>query len=176
MPLTKEQKAVVVDEIAGRLEGNSSVYVTDYKGLTVEQANELRTRFREAGVEFAVVKNTLLKLAMDRLGGYDALFEHLSGPTAVALSADPSAPARVIKKFVQDLSTERPELKAAFIEGALYGSDQLDVLASLKSKDELIADIIGLLLSPIANVLGAVQAPGQTLVGALKTIAEKGEA
>ena len=176
MAMTKEQKGVVVDEIIGRLEAAPAVYLTNASGLTVAQANELRGRFRKADVEFKVFKNTLIRLAMERVGGFDAIYDHLNGPTAVALAEEPAAPARVLKDFLSDRNIELPELKAAYIDGAVYGEGSLDVLASLKSKDELIADIIGLLLAPITNIVGALQAPGQNLVGALKTIAEKEEA
>ncbi|HMB89368.1 MAG TPA: 50S ribosomal protein L10 [Rhodothermales bacterium] len=176
MPLTKAQKSTQVDEITGQLEGAATLYLTDYQGLSVEQVNELRDRFRKSGVDYKVIKNTLLRLAMERIGGYDELYDHLHGPTAVAISEEPAAPARVIKDFLDDLKTERPELKVAFVDGAIYGSDQLDVLASLKSKDELIADIIGLLMAPMTNIVGALQAQGSNLVGAIKTIAEKEEA
>ena len=176
MPMTKDQKTAAVEAITGRIEGTPAVYLTNYSGLTVAQANELRGRFREAGVEFKVLKNTLVRLAMERLGGYDDLFEHLNGPTAVAFSDEPAAPARVIKKFLDDnKDVERPELKAAYIDGAFYGAGTLDVLAALKSKDELVGDIIGLLLSPATNIVGALQAQGQNLVGAIKTISEREE-
>lgn len=175
MPLTKAQKAAAVEEIRGKLEQTPTLYLTDYMGLSVEQANALRSQFRKAGVDFKVIKNTLLRLAMEGLGGYDDLYDHLHGPTAVAFSDEPAAPARVIKDFNKDQNTERPSLKAAFVDGSVYGGDQLDVLASLKSKDELIGDILGLLLSPMTNVAGALQGQGQTLVGALQTLAERGE-
>ncbi len=171
MPLTREQKAAAVEQISGKLEQTPTLYLTDYKGLTVAQANELRRRFRDSGVEFKVIKNTLLRLAMERLGGYDALYEHLSGPTAVAFSEEPAAPARVIKGFLRDADTERPALKVAYVDGSVYLKDQLDVLAALKSKDELLADILGLLRSPMANVVGALQAPGTRLAAILETLA-----
>lgn len=173
MPLTKTQKSTQVEQITGQLEGAATLYLTDYQGLSVDQVNELRDRFRKSGVDYKVIKNTLLRLAMERIGGYDELYDHLHGPTAVAFSEEPAAPARVIQDFIKDLKVERPELKAAFVDGAVYGSDQLDVLALLKSKEELVADIIGLLLSPMTNVVGALQAQGSNLVGAIKTIADK---
>lgn len=176
MPMTKTDKEAVVNEIAETLEAKSIVYLTNYSGLSVAQANTLRNRFRESGVDFKVYKNTLIRLAMERLGGYDELIEYLNGPTAVAFSEEPSAPARVIKKFVEDESSDRPELKAAYVDGAFYDAGALDVLASLKSKDELISDILGLLLSPIQNVVGALQAPGSTLAGAIQSLAEREEA
>lgn len=176
MAMTRSEKAAAVDEITEHLQRANTVYLTNYSGLSVAQANELRSRFREVGVEFRVLKNTLVRQAMERIGGYDDLFEHLHGPTAVALAEEPAAPARVIKDFLSDKSNEKPELKAAYIDGAFYGPGTLDVLASLKSKDELVADIVGLILSPASNIVGAIQSPASNLLGAIKTIAEKAEA
>lgn len=171
--MTKEQKIEAVAQITELLEGAPVVYLTDYSGLTVEETNALRGEFRNADVQYRVLKNTLVRLAMEKLGGYEDLIPHLKGPTAVAFTSEPSAPARVIKKYLDDSDGEKPALRAAFVEGALFNEDQLDALASLKSKDELIGDIIGLLLSPITNVVGALQAQGGNLVGAIKTIAER---
>lgn len=177
MPMTRDKKTAVVDEISEKLSQASTIYLTNYSGLTVAQANDLRSRFRASGVEFHVLKNTLVRLAMERLGGYDEVVGDLRGPTGVAFSNEPAAPARVIKKFLTDNATlDRPELKAAFVDGAVYGAGSLDALASLKSKEELVGDIVGLLLSPITNIVGALQAQGGNLVGALRTIAERGEA
>lgn len=177
MAMTRDQKNAAVDVITEKLSSASTVYIANYSGLTVAQVNDLRARFRASGVEFKVLKNTLVRLAMERIGGYDDIYEHLNGPTAVAFSNEPAAPARVIKKFLSDNATlERPEVRAAFVDGAVYGSGSLDALASLKSKDEILGDVIGLLLSPMTNVVSALQAQGGNLVGALKTIAERGEA
>lgn len=173
MALTKKQKATIVDEVTTQLEDASTVYLTNASGLTVENANALRKKFRESDIQYRVVKNTLLRLAMDRVGGYEELYDLLSGPTAVAFTNEPAAPARVIKKFSSDSGDGLPELKGAFVDGAVYGADSLEALASLKSKDELVADIIGLLMSPMTNVVGAVQAQGSNLVGAIKTISER---
>ncbi len=176
MPLTKDQKAAAVEALTRKLEDTPTIYLTDYAGLTVEQANTLRNAFRDAGVEFKVVKNTLLKRAMDAIGGYDELYEQLNGPTAVAFSEEPSAPARVIKKFLEDARVEKPQLKGAHVEGAVYNADALDVLTKLKSKAEILAEVIGLVLSPMSNVVGALQSQGSNLVGAIQTIAEREEA
>lgn len=176
MPMTKNEKQVMVDEIAETLESKSIIYLTNYSGLTVAQANELRNRFRDSGVEYKVYKNTLVRLAMERLGGFDGMFEHLNGPTAIAFGQEPSAPARVIKTFARERNLELPELKAAYIDGSVYGPDTLEVLAALKSKDELVGDILGLLMAPVTNIVGAIQAPGRALAGAIKVIAEKEEA
>ena len=172
MALTKEQKAAILEDVLNQLQGANSVYLTNYSGLSVAESNELRGKFKGSNIEYRVVKNTLLKKAMDSIGGFEDLYDKLDGPTAVAFSTEPAAPARVIKDFSEASSKDLPELKGAYIDGAIYGADSLDVLASLKSKDELIGDIIGLLMSPMTNVIGALQSPGSTLVGALNTIAE----
>ena len=176
MPLTKEQKREQVDAIAEALREVNTVYLTDYQGLTVEQANQLRSAFVQADIQFKVFKNTLLRRAMEEVGdgNYEALFEHLSGPTAVAFTNDPARPAKVIKDFLED--NELPKLKAAYVDGAFFGPDQLDTLAALKSKDELIGDILGLLMAPMTNVASALNAQGTGLASVIKQIAEKEEA
>lgn len=174
MPLTKEQKQERVATIADQLQGANTVYLTDYKGLTVEQANTLRRRFHEAEVPFRVLKNTLLRLAMEESeNDYSELYEYLEGPTAVAFTTDPARPAKVIKKFLETNDKALPRLKAALVDGALFGPDQLDALASLRSKDELIADILGLLMSPIRNVTAALGAQGAGLASVIQQISEK---
>jgi large subunit ribosomal protein L10 len=176
MAMNKTQKAATVDQLVEKLEQTPTIYLTNYTGLTVEQATDLRTQFRAAGVEYKVIKNTMLRLAMERIGGYDELFDHLHGPTAVAFAEEPSAPGRVIKKYLSDKKTDIPALKGAHIDGAVYHADALEVLANLKSKTELLGEIITLLQSPITNVVGALQAQGGNLVGAIKTIAETAKA
>ena len=174
--MTKEQKTEAVEQITAWLEEFPAIYLTDYSGLTVEKTNELRGKFREAEVDYRVLKNTLIRLAMERVGGYDDVIPFLKGPTAVAFTNEPAAPARVIRDFLKDNEDlEKPAFRAALVDGAMFTSEQFEVLAALKSKDELIADIIGLLLSPMTNVVGALQAQGGNLVGAIKTIAEKGD-
>lgn len=171
MPLTKDQKAAAVSELEEQLGAVNTVYLTNYAGLSVEKVNKLRREFRKADIDFRVVKNTLLKRAMEAKGGLEGLYEHLEGPTAIALTTDPSRPAKVLQEFLK--TNDLPQFKAAYVDGAYFTGDQLETLAALKSKDELIGDIIGLLLSPITTVVGGLQAQGSNIVGALKTIAEK---
>jgi large subunit ribosomal protein L10 len=176
MALTKEQKREAVAAIAEDLQSVNTVYLTDYQGLSVEQANALRSEFFKADVRYKVLKNTLLKRAMDEADiDYSELYEHLHGPTAVAFTNDPATPGKVIKKFLED-DNELPRLKGAYVDGAFFGPDALDQLAALKSRDELIGDILGLLMAPATNIVGGLQAQGSNLVGAIKTIAEKEEA
>lgn len=173
MAMQKADKATIIEEISGKLEQYPVIYLTNYSGLTVAEANALRTVFRDAGVDFKVYKNTFVKLAMQEKGGFDELIPHLNGPTAVALSDDPSTPARVMKKFLEGKEKKLPELKAAYIDGAVFLGDALEVLTSLKSKSELIGDIVGLLLSPIQTVVGGVTGAGSTLAAIVQTLAER---
>ncbi len=175
MPLTKEQKQEALGAIAETLEGANTVYLTDYQGLTVEQATGLRRAFREADVQYKVLKNTLLRRAMEDQGGFDELLDQLNGPTAVAFTNDPAAPAKVLEKFLEDNDIEIPRFKGAYIDGAIYDGDQLAVLAKLKSKDELLADILGLLMAPITNVASALGAQGSGLASVIQQISEKEE-
>lgn len=169
--MNKETKVVVVEEITERLQNANAVYLTNYQGLTVSQSNDLRNRFRAAGVEFKVLKNTLVRRAMEGIGGYDEIFDYLNGATAVAFTTDPSTPAKVLKDFIKD--NDKLEFKAAYVDGATFNGTQLEALITLKSKDELIGDIIGLLLAPASNVIGALQSQGSNILGILKTIEEK---
>jgi large subunit ribosomal protein L10 len=174
MPLTKQQKSDAVAVIAQDLESANTLYLADYQGLSVDRANALRREFHKADVTFKVLKNTLLRRAMeDAEQDYSDLYEHLSGPTAVAFTSDPAMPAKVMKKFLQGSDKELPRLKAAYVDGAFFGPDQLDVLAALKSKDELVADILSLLMAPIRNVTNALNAPGAGLASIVKQMSEK---
>lgn len=176
MPKNRAEKAELIEEIGEKLDEYPILYLTNFSGLTVAQSNDLRGRFREAGVEYKVTKNTLARIALDRLEGMDALEDFFAGPTAVAFSEDPAKPARVIQDFVEDEDVERPELKVAWVEGELYeGSDALDTLADLKSREELIGEIAGLLLSPAQNVVGGLKGAGQNLAGILNTLSEEDE-
>jgi large subunit ribosomal protein L10 len=176
MSKNRAEKAEIIDEIGTKLDEYPILYLTNFSGLTVAQSNDLRGRFREAGVEYKVTKNTLAKMALDRLEGMDVLEEFFYGPTAVAFSEDPAKPARVIQDFVEEEDLERPELKVAWIEGELYeGPEALDTLADLKSREELIGEIVGLLQSPAQNIAGGLRGTGQNLAGLLKTLAEREE-
>ncbi|MGA0841135.1 MAG: 50S ribosomal protein L10 [Pseudomonadales bacterium] len=171
---TLEQKKAQVEEITELLKQSGAVYVTDYKGMSVKQINALRSQFRKSGIHFKVYKNTLLKYAMDTIGGYEELYSYLEEQNAFAfVHEEYAAPAKVIKEALR--TSDKPAFKAAFIDGAVYHSNQLDALAVLKTKNEVIGEVIGLLLSPISNVVGALQAQGQTLAGCINVIAERGE-
>ena len=174
MSKDRAEKAEIIDQIGEKLSEYPIIYLTNFQGLTVAQSNDLRGRFREAGVDYQVTKNTLARIALDRIEGKDALEEFFAGPTAVAFSEDPAKPARVIQDFIEEEDVERPELKVAWIEGEMYDDPEaLDTLADLKSREELIGEIVGLLLAPAQNVLGSLQGSGQRLAGIVQSLAEE---
>ena len=168
------EKRAVLDEIAANLKNSNAVYIAKYSGMSVDEANELRGAFRKGNVFFKVYKNKLVKLAMEEVGGYDEIMPKLNEQNGFAfVEEELSAPAKVLKDFIKDHN--KPEFKAAIIDGEYFGEDKLDTLAAMKSKNEIIGDVLGLLMAPINNVVGALNAQGSNLVGAVKTIAEKGE-
>jgi len=171
---TLEQKKAVVEEITENLKNANAVYVTDYSGMSVAEMNDLRSKFYEGDITYKIYKNTLIKRAMEDVGGFDDLFPHLVEQNGFAfVNEELAAPAKVIKKFSEEI--DKPKFKAAVIDGDYYGEDQLNMLAAMKSKSEVIGDIVGLLLAPVQNVVKAIQSPGRNIAGALETIAEKGE-
>lgn len=173
MPTLSDKKAVV-EEITAQLNNANAVYVTNYSNMSVSDMGELRGRFRKGNVLFKVYKNTLIKRAMDDIGGYDELYPHLVEQNGFAfVEEELAAPAKVLKDYIKE--NNKPKFKAALIDGDYYNEDQLDALAAMKSKNEVIGDIIGLLMSPISNVVSGLQAQGSNLAGAIQTIAEKND-
>ncbi len=172
--MTREEKAVVIQELAEKLSKSPFFYITDASNLPVETINRFRGLCYKRGVEFKVVKNTLLQKAMESLSdGYTPLFPALKGPTSIMFAEQGNIPARLLKEFRQG-GTEKPILKAAYIDSAIYtGDDQLDALTSIKSKEELIAGLIYTLQSPARNVVSALQSGGGKLAGIVKTLQER---
>lgn len=157
--MKKEEKTQVINELVEKLNQGSKVYLADCSSLTVEKVNQLRKACFEKQVSMQVVKNTLLKKALERAADsrLAELIPTLKGNTALMLSETANAPAKVIKDF-RSKGNDKPILKGAFVEEAIYiGDNQLDSLASLKSKNELIGDIVGLLQSPIRRVISALE-------------------
>lgn len=175
--MNKEQKTATIEALKEKFAESPFFYVADASTLTVEQVNKLRRIFFEKGVEMKVVKNTLVKKALENEPeekNYAAIFEALHGPTAVLFTDTANLPARLIKEFRGD--KEKPAVKAAYIDTAVYiGDDQLEALSKLKSRDELLGELIGLLGSPAANLLSALNAGGGNVMGLLKALEEKGE-
>jgi large subunit ribosomal protein L10 len=173
MPTLSDKKAIV-EEITDQLNSSNAVYITKYTGMSVTDMGELRGKFRDGNVRFKVYKNTLIKRAMDAIGGYEELYPHLEDQNGFAfVEEELAAPAKVLKDYIKEKN--KPQFKAALIDGDFYSQDQLETLAAMKSKNEVIGDIVGLLLSPISNVVSGLQAQGGNIAGAVKTIAEKGE-
>ena len=174
--MTKSEKFAVVDELKVKFEENSNFYVTDSSTLTVAEVNDLRSICFEKGIEMRVVKNTLVKKALETFPeekNYADLYDSLKGPTALMFCETANLPAKVIEDFRK--THERPVLKAAYIDTSVYvGDDQIKSLASLKSKEELVGEIVGLLQSPAKNVISALKSGGSTLAGILKTLEERG--
>jgi len=173
--MRKEEKNQLIDSLSEQLTNAKHVYLTDISNLNVAKTHELRSICFKRDIKLIVVKNTLLKLAMERSEKeMESLYEILKGSTSLMFSETGNVPAKVIKEFRK--KSDRPILKGAFVEESTYiGDDQLDVLINIKSKNELIGDLIALLQSPARNVIGALQSGGQTISGVLKTLSEKPE-
>jgi large subunit ribosomal protein L10 len=171
--MTREEKQQVLSELTAQIAGINSFYITDASTLNVASINKFRRLCFERGVTFKVVKNTLLKKALESCeGNYEGLYEVLSGPTSIMFAEGASLPAKVLKEFRE--SSDKPVLKAAFIDSDVYlGDDKLKELASLKSKEDLLADVIFMLQSPAMNVISGLQSGGSNLSGILKTLSER---
>ena len=170
--MTREQKSKVIEELTTELTNSSNFYLTDLSGLNAANTSSLRRACFKANVKLSVVKNTLLEKAMEASDkDFGELSSILKGNTSVMYSQTGNAPAKVIKAFRK--KSEKPFLKGAFIEEAVYiGDDQLDMLVNIKSREELIGEIIGLLQSPAKNVVSALQSSGGKLSGIIKTLSQ----
>ena len=173
--MTREEKSLVIEDLTAQLTNNSIIYLADISGLNALSTSNLRRACYKANVQLAVVKNTLLAKAMEASDKeFGELPSVLKGNTSIMLSDTGNAPAKVIKEFRKKSLT--PLLKGAFIEEAIYvGDDYLETLVNIKSKEEVIGDIIGLLQSPAKNVISALKSSGGKLAGILKTLSEKEE-
>lgn len=172
--MTQEQKAKYIDELAAELSNTGVFYLTDTSELTVDVIDSLRRKCFQSNVRLKVVKNTLLSKAMQKIDGkdYSQLESVLSGPTSIMFAEVGNVPAKLIKDFRK--KSPKPILKGAFIDEAIFiGDSQLDILATLKSREELIGDIIGLLQSPAKNVISALKGQGGKIAGILKTLEER---
>jgi large subunit ribosomal protein L10 len=165
----KEQIVAEVAEIAGRAQG---LFFTDFTGLTVGQATELRREFRKSGVEYKVVKNTLIRKALEQVAGYDRVFPSLAGPTGVAFAFDdPIAPAKIIHKFAE--KHKKLSLKACVIERVVYEGSRLEELAKMPSRKELMAALLGSIQAPLAGVPNVLQAVIRDLVSVIDEVGKK---
>ena len=172
--MKKEEKSQVIDSLVEQLANSSHFYLTDVATLSAEKTSALRRMCFNKNIKMLVVKNSLLRLAMERSTAkdYQPLFSTLKGSTAIMFSEVGSDPAKLIKEFRK--KNDKPLLKSAFVEECAYiGDNQLDALASIKSKNEMIGEVIGLLQSPAKNVISALKSGGGKLAGIVKTLSEK---
>jgi len=173
--MTREEKSTIIKDLTTKLADSSNVYLADISGLNATLTTDLRRACYKADVKLMVVKNTLLAKAMESSDKeFGELTGILKGSTSIMLSETGNAPAKVIKTFRK--KNEKPVLKGAYVAESVYvGDEYLDALVDIKSKDEVIGDIIGLLQSPAKNVISALKSSGGKLAGILKTLSDKEE-
>ena len=173
--MTREEKSIVIKDLTTKLADSSNVYLADISGLNASLTSDLRRACYKADVKLMVVKNTLLAKAMESTDKeFGDLTSILKGNTSIMLSETGNAPAKVIKNFRK--KNEKPILKGAYVTESIYvGDEYLDALVDIKSKEEVIGDIIGLLQSPAKNVVSALKSGGGKLSGILKTLSQREE-
>ncbi|MBM3452613.1 MAG: 50S ribosomal protein L10 [Bacteroidetes bacterium] len=172
--MTREEKSKYIDDLAAEINGSSVFYIADTAELTVETINTIRRKCFQSNIRLRVVKNALLEKAMDRVEGknLNELKQTLKGGTSIMFSEIGNAPARLIQEFRK--KSDKPILKGAYIDEAIFiGDSQLATLESLKSKEELVGEIIGLLQSPAKNVISGLKGASSKLAGILKTLENK---
>ena len=173
--MRKEEKTQILESITAQIQETPNFYVTDISGLNAEQTAKLRRDCFEKNIKLTVVKNTLFHKAIEKMENEEAnqLLPLLEGPTAIMYTETPNAPAKLIKKYADD-GSEKPALKGAYVqECAFVGAEKLNELCNIKSREELIGEIVGLLQSPARNVISALQSAGGTLAGIVKTLSER---
>jgi large subunit ribosomal protein L10 len=172
--MNKQEKNQMIDSLSTMLKENAHFYLTDTSGLSVEKTNKLRRLCFDKNIKLMVVKNTLLSKAMEKTSSnYESLHDTLKGSTAIMFSAVANDPAKLIKEFRKE-GNEKPVLKAAFVEESVYiGANQLEALASIKSKNEMIGEVISLLQSPAKNVLSGLLSGKNKIAGIVKTLEER---
>src|SRR6188508_2123593 len=173
--MTKQEKNEVIELLKGKFSQYNNFYVTDTESLTVAQIGKLRNHCFDKQVEMKVAKNTLIKKALESIDAekYSGVYDSLHGVTALMFSENAKEPALIISSFRSESKTEKPVLKAAYIDSDVFvGNDQLETLKSLKSKNDLIGEIIGLLQSPAKNVISGLNA-GSKLASLVKALEER---
>lgn len=173
--MTREDKNQAIDVLTGKLNDANIFYLADIAGLDAQSSSDLRRNCFKSDVQIEVVKNTVLRKALEKADGeYAELYETLKGNTSIMFSAVGNAPAKIIKDFRK--KSDKPFLKGAFVEEAIFiGDENLDALVAIKSKEELLGEIVSLLQSPAKNVISALQSSGGTIAGIVKTLSEKPE-
>jgi large subunit ribosomal protein L10 len=172
--MRKEEKHEVVLALTETIAEYGNFYITDTANLSVAKVNDIRRKCFENGIKMQVAKNKLIRKAMEASAGdFSEMFEVLKGSSSILFSKSANAPAKLIKQLRR--TGDKPVLKAAYIDSSIFiGDNQLDALVNLKSKEELVADIIALLQSPVKNVISGLQSGGNKLAGIVKTLQERG--
>lgn len=171
--MKSSDKKVIINNLQEQIDSYSHFYLTDISGLNAENTSNLRRLCFKQNVKLVVVKNTLLRKALESSKkNVEEIYDALKGNTSVMFTADANVPAKLIKDFSKRY--KKPVLKAAYVQESVYiGADQLDALIAVKSKNELIADVVAMLQSPMKTVLGQLQSGGNIIHGVLKTLGEK---
>ena len=172
--MNKEEKYDLVLALTEQMKEYGNFYITDTSDLTVAKVNDIRRKFFESDITMQVAKNSLIKKAMEAVGGdFSPMYDALKGSSSILFSKSATAPAKLIKQLRR--TGDKPVLKAAYIDSSVFiGDKQLDTLVNLKSKEQLIGEIIGLLQSPAKNVISGLQSGGNKLAGIVKTLQERG--
>lgn len=172
--ITKEKKKEVVELLAEKLKKTTGLYLLNFAGMNVESTIALRRAFKAKGLDYKIAKNTLIRKALDATGEFDLPEEYLRGPSGIIFSYDdPSQPAKVLKEYLDKTKAEIPVLKAALIDKQLYDGSRLKELASLPSREDMIASIIGSIHAPISGIVGAVNAVMRDLAYLIEEVAKK---
>jgi len=174
--MKKEDKSIIIEQLSDKVKQYGHFYLTNIEALNAEKTSALRRACYKKDIKLVVVKNTLFKRALESLDtDYSALYGSLSGNTAVMFTSVVNAPARLIQDFTKGTKGEgKPWLKAAYVQECVYvGAENLEALANLKSREELIGDLVALLQSPVKNLVSALSSGGQTIHGILKTLEER---
>ena len=176
--MKKEDKSIIIEQLSEKLKSCSNFYLTDIEALNAAKTSSLRRACAKKNIKLIVVKNTLFKKALESVDtDMSALYGSLAGSTAIMFSEVANAPARLIKEFTKDVrkgEVGKPQLKAAYLQECFYvGPEYLDALVNLKSRDELVADVVAMLQSPVQRLMSALQSGGNSIHGVLKTLEER---
>ena len=169
--MNRNEKSDIVSEVKEMIDKSTGIFLTNYSGNNVEDISDLRTAFRKEGVKYKVFKNTLFKRALEETGKYDKLSDHLAGMTGFAFAGDnPIAPAKIIKKYFDN--NKKLSLKGCYVEDEYFDGSELNKLASIPSKNELVASILGSIMVPASGIVGAIKAVMRDLVSVIGEISK----
>ena len=170
--MKKEEKGEIIEQIKTLVQNSSAMFLVNYSGVNVADINKIRSDFRKDGVTYKVFKNTLFKKALEQVGGYEKLNEQLIGMIGIAFSGENFvAPAKIIKKYFDD--KQKLSFKGCYIESAFYGADQLNTIASMPTKEEIMSGIVGSISAPASGIVGVINAVIRDLVSVIDEVGKK---